>query len=96
MLRRLFAILALGAAAAVAALAWRPEVRAALARLAGQEDAPTAQQWPFDQGELRTLMDRVVAGQRDIVAQTESASERVRAEAFRRYYEGRRAAAIGG
>jgi hypothetical protein len=78
-------------AGAVGALALsRQQIGTAVARVTGQTEAPPAKQWPFERQELRTLMDRVVADQETIVANAESPAARTRAEAFRRYYEGRR------
>jgi|GraSoiStandDraft_2_1057267.scaffolds.fasta_scaffold197955_2 hypothetical protein len=82
--------LAAGAAGAVALN--RQQIGTAVARVSGQAAAPPAKQWPFDGQELRTLMDRVVDDQRTLVANAETPDARARAEAFRRYYEGRRAA----
>lgn len=78
--------------AGVAALS-REQIVAAVSRVAGRDETPIAKQWPFDGGELRSLMGRVVAEQQAIVADAESPAERERAAAFQRYYEGRLAAA---
>jgi hypothetical protein len=81
------------AASALGALALGRQQRGTVVvRVSGQAEVPAAQQWPFDRHELQTLMDRVVADQRTIVANAESLAARARAEAFRRYYEERRAA----
>jgi hypothetical protein len=50
-------------------------------------------QWPFDKAELRSLMDRVIAEQRDRVSAIEDIAGRNRAQAFLDYYERRRQAA---
>jgi len=50
-------------------------------------------QWPFDKAELRSLMDRVIAEQRDRVGAIEDIAGRNRAQAFLDYYERRRQAA---
>lgn len=71
----------------------RERIAALGSRLAGREDTPIEKQWPFDGGELQSLMGRVVAEQRSIVANAETPAERERAAAFQRYYEGRLAAA---
>lgn len=75
----------LAALAALGALAWR---------LLGNDgdDLPDEVQWPFDRTELQTLMDRVVADQRETIGRIEDAAERARAEGFLKHYEGRRAA----
>lgn len=78
--------------AGIAALG-RERIVALASRLSGGDDAPIEKQWPFDSGELHSLMGRVVDEQRTIVANAESPAERERAAAFQRYYEGRLAAA---
>lgn len=78
--------------AGIAALG-RERIAALVSRLSGREEAPIEKQWPFDGGELNSLMGRVVAEQRTIVANAETPAERDRAAAFQRYYEGRLAAA---
>lgn len=60
------------------------------ARLGGAA-TPGEKQWDFDQGELRTLMDRTLHEQQGIIAGA-TGEERERAEKFRTYYEGRRQA----
>ena len=55
----------------------------------GEHDAV---QWPFDQAELRALMDRVIAEQRDRVSAIDDMAGRDRAQAFLDYYERRRRA----
>ncbi|HEY8602272.1 MAG TPA: hypothetical protein VIL85_27855 [Thermomicrobiales bacterium] len=88
-------VIGLGVAAGVAgaAVLGREQLAAMASRAAGRDDAPIEKQWAFDSGELRTLMDRVVAEQQSIVAAAETPVERERAAAFQKYYEGRRAAA---
>jgi hypothetical protein len=82
--------LAAGAAGVVAAN--REQIGTAVARVTGKSEVPPAKQWDFDRQELRTLMDRVADEQRTIIANAESPEARERAEAFQRYYAGRRAA----
>lgn len=88
-------MIGLGVAAGVAGAAalGREQLVAAASRATGREATSIAKQWEFDGGELRTLMDRVVAKQQSIVAAAETPAERERAAAFQQYYEGRRAAA---
>lgn len=62
-------------------------------RLATPAPAPATQQWPFDQHELRALMDRVITTQRAYIQTVDTAPQRARAQAFLDYYEQRRAAA---
>jgi hypothetical protein len=65
----------------------------ALARRGGQaSDAEQPVQWPFDSGELSDLTDRVIAEQRELVADAPTPAARERAQAFLDYYEQRRAA----
>ena len=85
--------LAAGAAGVVAAN--REQIGTAVARATGKTEAPPAKQWDFDGQELRALMDRTLDEQRTIIANAETPELRERAEAFQRYYEGRRAA-VGG
>jgi hypothetical protein len=82
--------LAAGAAGVVAVN--REQLGTAVARVTGKPEDPPAKQWAFDQQELRTLMDGVVEDQRTIIANAETPEARERAEAFQRYYEGRRTA----
>jgi hypothetical protein len=49
-----------------------------------------AVQWPFDGGELRSLMSRVVAEQAERISSIQDADGRNRARAFLDYYERRR------
>jgi len=88
--------LAVAAGVTGAAVLGRDRIGSALGLGAGAAAAPQAQQWPFEGGELRGLMDRVVDNQRAIVAGAEGPGRRERAEAFLRYYQGRRAAAGSG
>jgi hypothetical protein len=53
---------------------------------------PDAVQWPFDPGELRSLMSNVVAEQRDRINAIEDEAGRDRARSFLAYYERRRQA----
>ncbi|MEX1158098.1 MAG: hypothetical protein WEC79_04130 [Thermomicrobiales bacterium] len=55
--------------------------------------ASTAVQWPFDAGELSTLMSRVVSEQRARVNSIADPAARERARSFLEYYERRRRAA---
>lgn len=87
--------LAVAAGVTGAAVLGRERIGSALGLGAGEAAEPQAQQWPFDGGELRGLMDRVVDNQRAIVAGAESPDQRERAEGFLKYYEGRRAAVSG-
>jgi hypothetical protein len=59
----------------------------------GQAGEHDAVQWPFETDELRSLMSRVVAEQRDRINTIEDAAGRGRAQAFLEYYERRRQAA---
>jgi hypothetical protein len=85
--------LGLVAGAAGAAALGHGQIATIVGRVGGTSEVPQAKQWPFDSGELRTLMGRVAADQQAIIANAETPEERTRAEAFARYYEGRRAAA---
>ena len=87
--------LAVAAGVTGAAVLGRDRIGSALGLGVGAAAEPQAQQWPFDAGELRGLMDRVLDRQRAIVAGGESPAQRERAEAFLKYYEGRRAAVSG-
>jgi hypothetical protein len=58
----------------------------------GRLGADSAVQWPFDRAELRSLMDRVVAEQRERINSIEDVAGRGRAQAFLEYYERRRQA----
>jgi hypothetical protein len=86
MLRRLLA--GLFAVAGLVAGGW------ALLQL--KRETPTAElgavQWPFDTGELRSLMSRVVAEQRDRINAIDDEAGRDRARSFLAYYERRRQA----
>ena len=62
--------------------------RHTLTALLRQTNAPTTQQWPLNQAELRALMEQVITNQRTLSASIAAADERTRAEAFQRYYEG--------
>ncbi len=86
-------LIAIGATGA--AVLGRRRIAGALGRGAGSPAADGQVQWPFDQNELRTLMERVIDHQREIVAGAENPDARGRAEKFLEYYEGRRAAALG-
>ena len=55
--------------------------------------APAAVQWPFDGGELRTLMNGVLDEQDSIIATADDAETRGRAKQFRDYYQRRTEAA---
>lgn len=69
--------------------------KALLNRRGARGDAESAAvQWPFDSGELRTLMDRVIDEQRDRISSIEDAAGRARARSFLEYYERRRQAAV--
>jgi hypothetical protein len=57
---------------------------------AAQDDQPV--QWPFERAELLDLTGRVLARQRELVAQAATPAARERAQSFLRYYERRRAA----
>ena len=61
-------------------------------RRSGRMGADGAVQWPFDRAELRSLMDRVVAEQRERINSIEDVAGRGRAQAFLEYYERRRQA----
>jgi hypothetical protein len=61
-------------------------------RRGGQLGEHDAVQWPFDRAELRSLMTRVVAEQRERVNAIEDTAGRNRAQAFLEYYERRRQA----
>lgn len=87
--------LGIAAGAGAAAVLGRRQIAAALGLGAAGAKESQPQQWPFDGGELRTLMDRTLEEQRAIVAEAPDTDSRARAEAFARYYEGRRAAAVG-
>lgn len=87
MIRRM--IVGMIALAGLVAGAWAFLQRRGSGRL-GEHDAI---QWPFDAGELRSLMSKVVAEQRDRVNSIEDAGGRGRAQAFLDYYERRRQAA---
>lgn len=63
-----------------------------LLRRGEESELPDEVQWPFDRTELRTLMDQVIADQREAIEKITDAAERVRAESFLKYYEDRRAA----
>lgn len=52
-----------------------------------------AVQWPFDAGELRSLMSRVITEQRERTDAIEDPAGRARAQSFLDYYERRRPAA---
>jgi hypothetical protein len=78
--------------AGIAALG-RERIVALVSRFSGREETTIEKQWPFDGGELNSLMGRVIGEQRTIVANAETPAERERAAAFQRYYEGRLAAA---
>jgi hypothetical protein len=58
----------------------------------GQMGAHETVQWPFDRAELRSLMDRVVAEQRERINSIEDVAGKNRAQAFLDYYERRRQA----
>jgi len=81
---------AAGAAGAVAL--GREQLGAIAGRLSGQDAIVQQKQWEFDNGELRTLMDRTLAAQQQIIADAPTPEERERAIAFERYFAGRRAA----
>lgn len=66
-----------------------------LGKLTKGDTAPVAQQWPFDQNELRGLMDQALDTQRSIVAEATTPEDRARADAFGAYYQ-RRREAVGG
>lgn len=55
----------------------------------GLDDEP--RQWPMDRAELASGMDRVVAAQRQRLAEMAPGPARERVAAFLRYYEQRRA-----
>lgn len=61
-------------------------------RRSGRLGAQKAVQWPFDRAELRSLMDRVVAEQRERINSIEDVAGKGRAQAFLEYYERRRQA----
>jgi hypothetical protein len=61
-------------------------------RRAGRSGQNEAVQWPFDRAELRSLMDKVVAEQRERVSSIDDVAGRNRAQAFLEYYERRRQA----
>ena len=88
--------LAVAAGVTSVAILGRERIGSALRLGAGEAAELQAQQWPFDGGELRGLMDRVVADQRAIIAGAENPGQRERAATFLKYYEGRRAAAVSG
>lgn len=71
----------------------REQIVTAVSRVAGRDETPIEKQWPFDGGELQSLMGNVVSAQQSIVTNAETPAERERAAAFQRYYEGRLAAA---
>jgi hypothetical protein len=58
----------------------------------GRQREGSAVQWPFDRAELRLLMDRVVAEQRERINSIEDVAGKGRAQAFLEYYERRRQA----
>jgi hypothetical protein len=57
------------------------------------EGIPLEIQWPFDQIELRNLMDDVIQDQRNRINQMTDPAARHRAAGFLQYYQDRRAAA---
>ena len=61
-------------------------------RRSGRLGADGAVQWPFDGAELRSLMDRVVAEQRERINSIDDVAGKRRAQAFLEYYERRRQA----
>jgi hypothetical protein len=87
-------LIGLGVTAGVAGVAalGREQIGAIAGRLSGQDTIVPQKQWDFDNGELRTLMDRTIADQQRIIADAPTPEERERAVAFGRYFEGRRAA----
>ena len=87
-------LIGLGVAAGATGVAvlGREQLGAIAGRLSGQDTIVPQKQWDFDQGELRTLMDRTLADQQRIIADAPSPEERDRAVAFGRYFAGRRAA----
>lgn len=87
MIRRV--IVGLIALAGLAAGAWALAQRRGVGRLGEQ----TAIQWPFETNDLRSLMSRVVAEQRERISTIEDAAGRARAQSFLEYYERRRQAA---
>lgn len=62
-------------------------------RGSGRLGAQDAVQWPFETHELRTLMARVVAEQRERIGAIDDMAGRARAQSFLEYYERRRQAA---
>ncbi len=87
-------LVGLGVAAGVAGAAalGREQLGAIVGRLSGQDAIVPQKQWDFDNGELRTLMDRTLTEQQQIIADAPTPEERERAVAFGRYFAGRRAA----
>ncbi len=87
-------LIGLGVAAGVAGAAalGREQLGAIAGRLSGQDAIVPQKQWDFDNGELRTLMDRTLTEQQQLIAAAPTPEERERAVAFGRYFAGRRAA----
>lgn len=87
-------LIGLGVAAGVAGAAalGREQLGAIAGRLGGQDAIVPQKQWDFDNGELRTLMDRTLTEQQRLIAEAPTPEERERAVAFGRYFAGRRAA----
>ncbi len=87
-------LIGLGVATGVASVAvlGREQLGVIAGRLSGQDTIVPQKQWDFDKGELRTLMDRTLAEQQQLIANAPTPEERERAVAFGRYFAGRRAA----
>jgi len=93
MMKRKYLIgLGVAAGAAGAAALGRGQLGAIAGRLRGGDAVVQEKQWDFDNGELRTLMDRTLTEQQRIIADAATPEERERAVAFGRYFAGRRAA----
>jgi hypothetical protein len=75
------ALLGIIAAATVVLLKLRPT----------RDEEIGPRQWDFDRKELASLMDHVIDYQQAVIDGIANAAGRERAEAFKRYYEGRRA-----
>ncbi len=84
MIRR--SIAGLIAVAGLGAAGWALVQRRSSGRLGAQH----AVQWPFENDELRSLMGRVIAGQRERITAIEDTAGRARAQSFLEYYERRR------
>ena len=87
-------LIGLGVATGVASVAvlGREQLGVIAGRLSGQDTIVPQKQWDFDKGELRTLMDRTLTEQQQLIAAAPTPEERERAVAFGRYFAGRRAA----